>query len=874
MVGEVLQELGGAGLYELVERARRAAIESRESPGGAGDLDRVLADLDPEKTRELVRAFSAYFQVVNLAEQTHRIRRRRAYLASPDGAQQGSWAWWLERAEKEGFTREQITGCLEELAVEPVFTAHPTEATRRAVLDKQQRMARILVERLDPSMTLPEERASRERIFEEIAGAWQTNEHPPSRKTIADERGHVLYYLSEVIYRVIPPLYEALADALGTDDAPTVVRFGTWVGGDMDGNPSVNARTITQSLAHQRRLIQARYASELGALAERLTQSPDRVRFGAEIFERITELSARYPDLLDDVPERQREMPYRRLLQLMRHHLEVGGYAAPDELEQDLETVAASLREHGGRRAGLFAVQRALRRVRTFGFHLAALDVRQDSEVHRAAVGAALGDEGWETRTPEVRGDRLELLLASPEEIQVRDADALDASARSTLDVFRTLRQSLKIYGARSVGSYIISMAQGEDDVLSVLTLARLAGCCSESGAVALDVAPLFETVADLEGAPGILERLLARPSYREHLERRGRRQVVMVGYSDSSKDGGVVASRWSLEKAQRAMVRVAAAHGVRLVLFHGRGGTVGRGGGQTHRAVLASPPGAVGGVYRWTEQGETIHAKYGLRGIARRTLERVTGSVMLASLRDRRARSADDHGADEEFRQVMARVAEVSEERYRSLVHVPGFIHFFRDATPIDVIERLHIGSRPASRRAQKGIEDLRAIPWVFAWAQNRAGVPGWYGVGAGLEAARNEFGLEVLRRMVARWPFFDLLVRDAETALASADLGIAARYATLAEVEGEATHAGIEEEAARTSAALLEVLEQDRLLQHHGTLRRAIRLRNPYIDPMSLLQIRLLEAWRSGGREDPELLAALLETVGGIARGLQSTG
>ena len=887
LVGEMLREQGGGQLYARVEGARRKAIARREGEAGAEDeLRALLSGLSPAEARDLVRAFAAYFQVVNLAEQTHRIRRRRQYLAEDGEAQPGSLEAVLAEALAEGHSPGELLETLGSLVVEPVFTAHPTEATRRAILDKQQSIARLLVDRLDPSMTRPERSANRARLLEEISTAWQTDEHPPSRPKVSDEREHALYYLTEVVYRIVPPLYEALSDALakerlsdaeGAPVVPSVLRFGSWVGGDMDGNPSVTARTVTESLAHHRRLIQRRYAAELRHLSARLTQSPERAAFEAGVEERTAELSARYPELLDALPERQRGMPYRQLLTFMCHHLEAGGYRSADQLAADLEVIATSLARHRGANAGLFGVSRMMRRVETFGFHLATLDVRQDSEVHREAVAALLADDTWTMRGATERASILEQRLRGPE------VAVSAAAANETLAVFRAIRQSLEIYGGRAIGPYIISMAQGADDVLSVLALARWAGCMTAASSstgdsptaaecVPLDVAPLFETVADLEHAPGILEALFSSAAYRRHLDSREGSQYVMVGYSDSSKDGGIVASRWALQRGQRQLVEVAERHGRHLVLFHGRGGTVGRGGGKTHRAVLASPRGAVAGHLRLTEQGETINAKYGVRGIALRSLERMTGAVLLATLRERRAEPAD--ASAEEWDAAMSLMAEASEALYRETVHADGFLEFFRGSTPIDVIERLQIGSRPASRRAQKGIRDLRAIPWVFAWTQNRSVLPGWFGLGRGLERVGDELGWSALRAMVRSWSFFANLVGDAEMALATADLEIAGRYAALADSGTRHFHDSVREEAERTTDLILRVREQERLLEGDGTLRRSIELRNPYIDPMSLLQIDLLGAWRQQNRPEGDLLDALLATVSGIARGLQSTG
>jgi len=446
-----------------------------------------------------------------------------------------------------------------------------------------------------------------------------------------------------------------------------------------------------------------------------------------------------------------------------------------------------------------------------------------------------------------------------------------DAEAERTLAVFRAFEEARETYGSRAVGPFILSMARDADDVLTALVLARWGGMGSKSGkGIPLDVAPLFETVADLESAPEVMRRLAEDDLYRRHLTGRGDRQMVMLGYSDSNKDGGLAASRWALHRGQAALLAALEGTGLHLTFFHGRGGTVGRGGGKTHRAVLAAPPGSIAGTLRMTEQGEVIEDKYGLRGIAMRTLERTVGSVALVTAIPRRP-----DPREERWRAVLDDLAEASRVAYRTLVYDhPDFPMYFRHATPIDVIERLSIGSRPPARRGGGGIENLRAIPWVFSWTQSRHLLPGWFGLGTGLEKAREEHGNEMLHAMAEGWPFFRNLLDDAEMVLAKADLGIAARYADLAEETGTRLFPQIREEHARTVQTILDLKGTESLLAHDPTLQRSIRLRNPYVDPMSLLQVDLPRRWRETDRQDEALFSALLATVHGIAQGLQNTG
>jgi phosphoenolpyruvate carboxylase len=572
-------------------------------------------------------------------------------------------------------------------------------------------------------------------------------------------------------------------------------------------------------------------------------------------------------------------MPYRVLLQLIDARVAATGndaaerYAGPEELHDDLRLVAASLERHRGERAGLFWVRRLLRRVGTFGFHLATLDVRQDARVHREVVGRLIGDPEWEVKPAPERAARLRELLEAPAAPPAAIDDDAQGNRGRALDVFRGLRESRRRFGVRAIGPFIVSMTHGVDDLLSVLALDRWAASGDGDDASAVDphleVCPLFETVGDLDAAPDVMRDLLADPVYRRHLG--GRRQMVMLGYSDSSKDGGLVASRWALHRAQERLVEVASRSGVAFTFFHGRGGSVGRGGGKTHEAVLAAPRGSVAGVLRTTEQGEVINEKYGLRGIATRELERMTGAVVLATALPDRADTASARWHD-----LLDEMAAASRDCYRALVYGdPRFFDYFRGSTPIDVIERLAIGSRPASRRSGAGIEDLRAIPWVFAWTQNRHLLPGGFGLGSGLRAIVERLGEEAVRELAASFAFAVNLFDDAEMALAKADMAIAARYAELVEdADTRALFTVIEAEFRLTRDLVLRLRDRADLLEGEPALQRSIRLRNPYVDPMSLLQVELLRRWRAGGRRDDDLFHALLATVQGIAAGLQNTG
>ncbi len=872
MVGELLKEQCGTSLFERVESARSAAIDRRSGEADGDALKALCRFDDYREASDFVRAFTTWFRMVNLAEQIHRIRRRREYRAEGEIVQPESLADVFRGLAESGTDWEAARGMLEELLIEPVFTAHPTEATRRSILEKEQRMAAYLVQRLDP--TLPEREVERlvDRVRMEATIAWQTAEQSHVRPTVADEAEHAHFYLADVLYRIAPVFHEHLAEAANIawgeevwpGDLPTVLRFGSWVGGDMDGNPNVGPDTVLDTLTEQRRQVVGNYTGEVRRLNRLLSQTEGRVPVSEALVDRVRRYRTVVPEVDDQVPERHADMPYRVFLYQvearLRATVEAGqaAYPKPEEFLEDLDLIRESLADHRGVRAGLFPVERLWRRAQIFGFHLAALDLRIDSGDLHEAVARQLGDQEWPSRQPEERADRLIELLGG-EFSPVEDDHP----------VFRLLAAAATAherFGKRSIATLIVSMSRNADDVLAAWFMARAAGVADGR----LDLVPLFETVGDLEAAEGVMAGLLEAPLWRDLLKQRGDRQMIMLGYSDSNKDGGLVASRWSLQDAQRKLVELFAGHGLKVTFFHGRGGTVGRGGGKTHSAVLAGPAGSVAGHLRMTEQGEVIHRKYALRPIAIRNLEQTAGAVIKASMKTRA--DAPDRP---QWHEWMSQLAGQARAAYRDLVYgSDDFAEYFRRATPIDVIERMRIGSRPASRAQKTGIDGLRAIPWVFAWGQSRHGLPGWYGLGTGLEAMEASIGGDALRDMAEQWTFFANLLSDAEMAMAKADMNIASHYAALTENLGEVYFPRIINEFDKTRDMICRLKQQDGLLDRDPTLKRSILLRNPYVDPMSFAQVELLSSWRAGGRENKQQEQALIATVHGIAQGLQNTG
>lgn len=885
LVGEILREQGGDELFDVVEQDRVLAIRRRADDVEAGaQLVARVRGRPPAVARDLVRAFSAWFQVVNLAEKVHRIRRRRGYfLKESDKPQPGGVGDALTALKASGLSLDEVLALLGNLRIEPVFTAHPTESTRRTILRKQQRVAELMLDRLDPTLTPQEKRGSWGRIRTELTTAWQTEDHPRERLTVADEREHVLFYLAEVLYRILPAFYDEIAQALEqlydvpaeSLELPVIIRFGTWVGGDMDGNPDVHAKTVRETLARQQQVVVNAYFEECQHLSQILSQSASRIGVSAALQKRIDQYVTLMPGAQAITPARHDRMPYRVFLGQIAERLRYtydarpNAYENPQQLRADVQLIADSLLANRGQHAGYFLIRRLLRRISTFGFHLATLDVRQHANVHHQVIAQGIGAPDWTSRSATDRHD----FLVDAIERDLGPRGELDALGKRTLSVFEAIMQGRHRYGKDAVGYYIISGVSGADDVLAPLLLARWAEAYDKrSGEVALDLAPLFESIETLAGCGPVMQRLLDDPIYRRHLDARGSRQCVLVGYSDSNKDGGLCAARMAIYRSQRVLAEVLSQANERHVIFHGRGGSIPRGGGRVDALIRSAPPETINGVLRLTEQGEVVNQNYGLRPIAMRTLERAFNALLAATTSSRRGAPQDVPARYLEAGSAMAAASLVA---YRRLVRgESAFYEYFRAVTPIDVIERMQIGSRPASRTDALGMDALRAVPWVFAWTQSRHMIPGWFGAGAGLTAWIDRYGLDMAKEAHAEWHFFRNLVDDIETMLARTDLDIAARYDELAELSGRPCAEMIRNEYAVCKDIVLTIKGNATLLDGDLTLQRALQLRNPYVDPMNLMQVDLLQRWRATDRKDRDLFDALLASISGIAQGLLSTG
>lgn len=885
MLGKMLREQGGEELYSLVEEDRRCAIERRDGEGDpASQLEARVAGRPPAVARELVRAFSTWFQMVNLAEKVHRIRRRREYFLADGGKPQpGGIEDSLARLKALGLGLDDTLALLGSLRIHPVFIAHPTESTRRTQLRRQRRMADALLERLNPSLDPQEQRHVWARLRAELTSGWQTEEHQRQRLTVADEREHVMFHLAEVMYSVVPRFYEeigAALEALYEVDLsgavpPVVLSFGSWVGGDMDGAPEVTAKTIRDTLARQQQVIVNEYFSDCQELSQLLSQSAGRVPISPELRRRIDEYLLLLPGVRSVAPARHDQMPYRMFFAQLAERLRktwegrAGGYERATQFRADLVTAADSLKANRGVHAGYQQVRRLLLRLDTFGFHLASLELRQRADLHHRVLAQGLDEAGWTTLP---RSERLRRLA----DILQRNAGPvapLDALSRRTLAVFEAAMQCRMRYGPNAIGDYVVSATGGADDILAALVLARWAGVDDRrSGAVGLDFSPLFDTCASLDAAGATLDALLADASYRAHLQARGVPQPVYIGYAEAGRDGGYLAMRVAAFQAQRALQASAAAAGVPLRLNHARGGNIARGGARLDVMVQAMPPDTVDGVLHVTEQGETISQNYGLRSNALRSLERAFGVLGLATLARRRRAAATEPAA---ARELAASIAARSRALWQQLcVEDRDFQDFFRAATPIDVIERMQIGSRSIWEPGGRGAMGIRSTPWVFAWSQARFFLTGWYGTGTALQEALAQHGAATLRDTCAGWPFFGLLIDDVESQLARTDLGIAAHYAALASPGLAGFLPRLRAEYDRCRTAVLAIRDQAELLDGDATQQRAIQLRNPYVDPMNLMQVDLLRRWRATAREDQDLFQALLASVSGIAQGLQTTG
>ncbi|MDP7661625.1 MAG: phosphoenolpyruvate carboxylase, partial [Gammaproteobacteria bacterium] len=779
MVGELLIEQGGEALYKTVESARQLAIGRREGDADASaKLDALLEKMNATAARDIVRAFSTYFQVVNTAEQVHRIRRRRDYLKDTNQRQPRSLDETFHRLHEAGFEADAVDELLQQLEIEPVFTAHPTETTRRTVLRKQQNIVRHMVDMQNPALTPQEANTCFESIRADITAIWQTEESPTEGLTVFDELEHTLFFLTDVIYRMVPPFFEGInaartavyGDTGSHAPLPNLLRFASWIGGDASSSNEISARIVRDTLARQRSLILDLYYRDSLGLAEKLSQSSSRIDIDDAVSKRIESYTQQFPNVSGTTPHRYRGMPYRILLRLICQRLqatydeEAFPYESADQFIDDLQIIANSLAKRKGSNAGLFAVKRLIRRVKIFGFHFLSLDIRHNAVDLQKVVGHCLGEDDWDLQSSEQRAERLRTILENNDSPSVEP----DNDAKRLLALFTAISYCRRKYGQKAIGLLLVRHCSGPDDVLATLLLARWADLRTLEGYVPLDVAPTCESSPELVNAAALMAGILDDPYYQKHLLARGSRQTVMLSTSEASSDGGVAASRWNLQKAHTELGEIFSAHNIEYTLFHGRGSLTGRG---------SVSDGIACGHLRATEHGEAVNERYGVRGIAFRTLEKAFSSVATA------AAGIDNKASDTTaWSDAMNTIAVTGDKVYQDLFGGEGdFAEYFRAATPIDVVEEMRIGMH-APAEGYDSAQLRRDVPWAFAWAQSRHLLPAWYGFGSGLGRAIVDHGESFVRDMVRDWPFFRRLTNDVEIALAIADPGIAAHYSELA--------------------------------------------------------------------------------------------
>ncbi len=894
ILGDTVREQEGEAVFDIVERIRRTSIRFHrdEDATARRDLEETLNELSEDRPIQIIRAFSFFSHLANIAEDQHHIRRTRAHALASSAPRVGTMAHALGRACEAGISGARLRSFFGNALVSPVLTAHPTEVRRKSAIDREMEVAQLLAEG-DRGELTPEEKATNdEALRRAVLTLWQTNLLRRTRLAVLDEVANGLAYYDYTFLRELPRLYAALEGQLRSVDLagsatelPPFLRIGTWIGGDRDGNPFVTAEVLRQTLHMQGNRAMSFYLDELHLLGSELSLDADLVRTSEE----LRKLAARSPD-------RSLHEPYRRAISGIYARLaatawvldrfqaprgavgEAPAYESVEGLQADLDVLHRSLAGNGSEilaRGRLRALRHA---VNVFGFHLAAVDLRQNSDVHERTVSELFElaglDIGYKA-LPE--NERVGLLLEELKMARPLASRFLSYSAETTseLEILRAAAEVQQQYGKEALSNYIISKSDGVSDILEVALLLKEAGLLRpREGELDVNIIPLFETIADLRNCSGVMYELLGLPEYQRFLEHRGRTQEVMLGYSDSNKDGGYLTSGWELYKAEIALIEVFRRRGVKLRLFHGRGGSVGRGGGPSYQAILAQPGGAVQGSIRITEQGEVIASKYSNPEVGRRNLEILAAATLEATLLQ-----PDRAAPRDEFLAAMTELSAHAYRAYRSLVYeTASFERYFWEATVIGEIANLNIGSRPASRRKSMHIADLRAIPWVFSWAQCRLMLPGWYGFGSAVKAwlgAHPEGGMRLLRAMYAEWPFFESLLSNLDMVLAKSDIAIASRYAELVEDNSlrDRIFPRLRTEWQDSVAAVLAIMEQEILLKKNPLLARSIRNRFPYIDPLNHLQIELLKRHRAGD-SDERVVQGIHLTINGIAAGLRNSG
>ena len=880
LLGQTLVRQEGPDLLELVEAVRKSVRK--------GSGEEVLANITDEESVQLARAFSTYFNLANVAEQIHRAR-----VLSHSRATGGSWlVRAVDRIEEalsqqtpgHQLTKEEITHWVSEMSVRPVFTAHPTEAARRSILKKLGAIADLLDQ--------PENPSQQDRLAENIDLLWQTDELRLGQPEPLDEALNALYYLDDLFTQTVPEVLNDFAKELSRIGVvvPVTARplsFGNWIGGDRDGNPNITADVTTKAMVLQvGHSIRVTIAA-MNELRQMLSVSTNIVGATPELtasvekdFKHIPEFEPRFLRLNAEEPYRLKATAIVHRLAFTRDRHAIGGphvanrdYENTRELLADLVLMRDSLLAHRGELIATGLLERTIRTVAAFGITHATMDIREHSDAHHNLLSQVLGVDGYLSKSHEEKFDLLTALLA---ENSTFDTSKLDASGKRVFDTFVAINDLIDRFGPESIETYIVSMTKGADDLIAPIVIAQQAGLVSlKEKKARIGFAPLLETVTELRSSGEILDKLLSNPTYRQLVSLRGDKQEVMLGYSDSNKDAGIATSQWEIHRAQRSLRDVAKKHGVKLCLFHGRGGSVGRGGGPTYDALIALPWGSVDGAIKMTEQGEVISDKYALASLARENIELTLAASLEATVLNRGPRQSKEELTA--WGDCMQLISDESFKQYRSLIQQPDLPAYFYASTPVEQLGEMFLGSRPSRRPdASGGLDSLRAIPWVFGWTQSRQIVPGWFGVGTGLKAAREAGQSKLLRKMLKEWHFFTTFISNVEMTLAKTDLDLAQRYVE-ALVPKELHHFldEIKEEFDLTVSEILRLTGEKTLLGDQEILARTLQVRDAYLSPIHLLQINLLKRVRETDTSvDPVLRRALLLTINGVAAGLRNTG
>jgi phosphoenolpyruvate carboxylase len=897
ILGEILVSHGGTELFDKVEKIRLMCKTLRVHFDNEiySELKEEITNLNSPMRKQVIRAFSMYFHLINIAEQNHRIRRRRQYHLEDDSiVQPDSIESAILSLKENSINEDMIQEVLNKLSLELVITAHPTEAAKRSILEIQQRIA-VILKKLDyPLLTKRERSKLEESLFNEVTILWQTDELRHNKPTVLDEVRNGLYYFDQTLFEVLPEIHREVEICLEKNypaknwDVPNFLRFGSWIGGDRDGNPNVTPEVTWETLRKQRKLVLKKYKNVLVDLMKRYSHSTNRVEVTQELVQSLEVEEDKF--LTEDKKWPVKTEVYRRKFAIIIERLrQVGkselGYRSAEELLEDLFLVQRSLNNHHPAAHELKTIQKLIRQVQLFGFHLATLDIRNHSGEHEAAMTEILRKvritDNYAGLSEDEKIKILENILMDPRPLLLLNEDYSNET-QQMIQVFQMIRNAHKEFGPRSISVYLVSMTKSASDLLEVLVFAKEAGIyrLHADGTIEsqLNVAPLLETIDDLTAGPKIMETLFQMPVYRNHLTVMNDQQEIMLGYSDGSKDGGTLTANWKLYKAQLEIHEMANKYQIGLKFFHGRGGSLGRGGGPLNKSLLSQPAETIGDGVKITEQGEVLSSRYLLEDIAYRSLEQATSTLMLAAAHVSKE-SEHDNLRDKLWESAIEEISSAALKKYQSLVFGDSdFLTYFNEATPLRELGDLNIGSRPMSRKNRGRFEDLRAIPWVFAWTQSRQLLPAWYASGTGLEsfASKSEQNLMQLKQMYEKWPFFRSTIDNLQMALMKADITTAKEYLSLVEDQqiAERIFANILEEYEKTKAILLKITGDKELLDHTPNIKDSVYRRNPYVDPLNFLQVELIKQLRKQAEPSEELITEVLLTISGISAGLRNTG